>query len=104
MKPPVHAAARVPERVRVELARDFELLESPAGVVGLIATPTLLVDAALVDDVGSQLRIVANYAVGLDNVDLEAARERGVVVTNTPDVLTRATAEHALALLLALVR
>jgi glyoxylate reductase len=48
--------------------------------------------------------VVANYAVGVNNVDLEAARRRGLVVANTPDVLTRATAELALALMLALLR
>ena len=62
------------------------------------------VDAALLERAGDQLRIVANYAVGVDNVDLEAAAARGVVVTNTPDVLTDATAELTLALLLALLR
>ena len=50
------------------------------------------------------LRVVANFAVGYDNVDLEACRERGVIVTNTPDVLTEATAELALALTLAAAR
>jgi glyoxylate reductase len=51
-----------------------------------------------------RLRLVANMAVGFDNVDLEAARSRGVVVTNTPDVLSETTAEFALALLLATLR
>jgi glyoxylate reductase len=50
------------------------------------------------------LRIVANFAVGYDNVDLDACRERGVTVTNTPDVLTNATAELALVLMLAAAR
>ena len=50
------------------------------------------------------LRVVANFAVGYDNIDLEACRERGVVVTNTPDVLTNATAELAVALMLAAAR
>jgi glyoxylate reductase len=51
-----------------------------------------------------RLRVVANCAVGLDNVDLEACAERGVVVTNTPDVLTQATADLTWALLLAVTR
>jgi glyoxylate reductase len=50
------------------------------------------------------LRVVANYAVGIDNIDLEAARARGIVVANTPDVLTRATAELAITLTLTLLR
>ena len=104
MRPPVHVVARVPELVHAELERDFELLDAPEGAAGLVAIPSVSVDAALLDRAGPGLKIVANYAVGLDNVDLDAARERGIVVTNTPDVLTRATAEHALALLLSLVR
>lgn len=100
----VHLAAVVPERVREKLARDFELVAEPEDVEGLVATPSMRVDAAALERAGPRLRIVANYAVGLDNVDLEAARGRGVVITNTPDVLTRATAELTLALLLALVR
>jgi glyoxylate reductase len=50
------------------------------------------------------LRVVANVAVGVDNIDLDAAAERGVVVTNTPDVLTDATADLTMALLLAVAR
>jgi glyoxylate reductase len=62
------------------------------------------VDAELLDAVGPQLRIVANYAVGLDNVDLEECERRGIVVSNTPDVLTDTTAEMTIALMLALTR
>jgi len=62
------------------------------------------VDEAFLDAAGPQLRIVANYAVGLDNIDFDATRARGVVVSNTPGVLTNATAEHAIALMLALLR
>ena len=55
-------------------------------------------------DAGPGLRIVANIAVGFDNIDLAAARSRGVIVTNTPDVLTEATADLAWGLLLAVTR
>jgi glyoxylate reductase len=81
-----------------------ELLAASAGKDGLLATPTERVDGELLDAAGPQLRIVANHAVGYDNVDLEAATSRGVLVANTPGVLTRATAELTLALLLDLVR
>ena len=104
MKPRVHLTARVPEPVAAALEEHFELAAEPDGVAGLVAIPSVVVDSVLLDRAGPELRIVANYAVGVDNVDLAAARERGIVVTNTPDVLTRATAEHTLALLLALVR
>ncbi len=62
------------------------------------------VDAELLDAAGPQLRIVANYAVGLDNVDLAECDRRGIAVSNTPDVLTDATAEMTIALMLALTR
>jgi lactate dehydrogenase-like 2-hydroxyacid dehydrogenase len=61
------------------------------------------VDGAVLD-AGPGLRIVANIAVGFDNIDLAAARSRGVVVTNTPDVLTEATADFTWGLILAVTR
>jgi glyoxylate reductase len=80
------------------------LLELAPGVKAIVADPTVPVDAALLDAAGDGLKVVANFAVGYDNVDLEACRERGVMVTNTPGVLTDATAELALALTLAAAR
>jgi glyoxylate reductase len=80
------------------------ILELAPGVEAIVADPTVPVDAELLDAAGSGLRVVANFAVGYDNVDLDACRERGVVVTNTPDVLTNATAELALTLTLAAAR
>ena len=62
------------------------------------------VDGALLDAAGPRLRCVANVAVGVDNVELAAARARGVLVTNTPGVLTDATADLTLALMLAATR
>ena len=100
----MHEAAEVPVEIEAELRESFEVVDEPAGADGLVVTPAIRVDDAYLDNVGPQLRIVANYAVGIDNIDLRAARERGIVVTNTPDVLTDATAEHALALVLALLR
>jgi glyoxylate reductase len=79
-------------------------LENVHGAAAIVADPTVPVDAALLDAAGPSLRVVANFAVGYDNVDLEACHERGVVVTNTPDVLTNATAELAVALMLAAAR
>jgi len=81
-----------------------ELLERARGCDGLVTMLTDRVDAELLDAVGLQLRVVANYAVGLDNVDLDECAQRGVTVTNTPDVLTDATAEMTIALMLALTR
>ncbi len=60
------------------------------------------IDAEVFDAAGKQCKIFANYAVGFDNVDVKAAQERGIMVTNTPGVLTASVAEHTFALLLAL--
>ena len=94
----------MPAEIEAALAEAFELVGSPSGADGVIVTPAVTVDPAFLDGVGPQLRIVANYAVGLDNLDLDAIRGRGIVATNTPGVLTNATAEHAIALTLALLR
>ncbi len=81
-----------------------QLLALVPGAAALVADPSVPVDAELLDACGPGLRIVANFAVGYDNVDLAACAERGVFVTNTPGVLTEATAELALALTLAAAR
>ena len=87
----------------LDLAREH-LLELARGVDAIVADPAVEVDEALLEAAGPQLRVVANFAVGHDNVDLDACRRRGVAVTNTPEVLTNATAELALALALAAAR
>lgn len=80
------------------------LVELASGAAAIVADPTVEVGTELLDAAGPGLRAVANFAVGVDNVDLDACRERGVAVTNTPGVLTDATAELALALTLAAAR
>jgi glyoxylate reductase len=59
------------------------------------------IDADIFEAAGKECKIVANYAVGFDNIDLKAARERAIFITNTPDVLTETVAEHTVALMLA---
>jgi glyoxylate reductase len=81
-----------------------DLLELVAGADAVLTLLGDRVDAELLDAAGPQLRCVANVAVGYDNVDLEAAAARGVVVTNTPGVLDDATADLTLALILAATR
>jgi glyoxylate reductase len=76
----------------------------PAGAAGIVTDPSIRIDADLLDEAGGSLEVVANFAVGYDNIDLEAARARGVRVTNTPGVLNNATAELAVALMLATAR
>jgi glyoxylate reductase len=80
------------------------LLALAPGVDAIVADPSVNVGEQLLDAAGSQLRVVANFAVGHDNVDLEMCRRCDVIVTNTPDVLTDATAELALCLTLAAAR
>ena len=81
-----------------------ELHEAVAGVDAVVALLHDRVDASLLDAAGAQLRCVANVAVGYDNIDVAAATERGVLITNTPGVLVDATADLAIALLLAVTR
>jgi len=104
MPPRVHLCEPVPVEVERELAQDFELVPDPAGADGIVAMLTVRVDDAFLEAAGPQLRVVANYAVGVNNIDLDAARRRGIVVSNTPDVLTGATAELAVTLMLSLLR
>lgn len=82
--------------------RDVLLAEAREATV-LVPTYIDRVDAALVDALPS-LRHVASYGVGVNHIDLDACRRRGVIVTNTPGVLTDATADHAMALVLAAAR
>ena len=104
MRPAVHVSDHVPAEVDEALRRDFELVPSPNGAEGIVAMLTVTIDDAYLVAAGAQLRVVANYAVGVNNIDLDAARRRGVVIANTPDVLTGATAELALTLMLSLLR
>lgn len=83
---------------------DAELYEAVAGADAVVSLLHDRVDGALLDAAGPQLRVVANVAVGYDNVDVAAVTARGVVVTNTPGVLTEATADLAMGLLLAVTR
>ena len=80
------------------------MLAAAAGAHALVTDLTFAVDGELLDAAGSQLKVVANFGVGYDNVDLAACAEREVVVTNTPDALTNATAELALTLAMAAAR
>ena len=81
-----------------------ELETGIAGALAAVVTLTELVDADLLAAAGPQLKIVANVAVGYDNIDVDAAAAAGVTVTNTPGVLDRATADHTFALVLAATR
>lgn len=81
-----------------------QLLSDVEGARAIVCALTERIDAELLDRAGNQLEVVANVAVGVDNVDLVEARRRGVVVTNTPGVLTGATADLAMGLMIATCR
>lgn len=81
-----------------------ELLDYVRGCDGVLCLLTDPIDAEVLDAAGAQCRIFANYAVGYNNIDVAAATARGIMVTNTPGVLTDATADHAWALLFSVAR
>ena len=115
-KPKIYIARRIPEEGLTWLG-DFEskmwqgdgpvprevLMREAADCEGLLTMLTDRVDGALLDAC-PRLRVVSNFAVGYDNIDVAAATERGVLVGNTPGVLTETTADLAFALLLATAR
>jgi lactate dehydrogenase-like 2-hydroxyacid dehydrogenase len=117
-RPRVFVTRRIPQAGLAALAATAEvdlwddeqpppreaLLERVRGVDGLLSLLTDRVDAELLDAAGPGLRVVSNYAVGYDNIDVAACRERGVAVGNTPGVLTETTADLAFALLMAVAR
>ena len=117
-RPHVFVARRIPEEgldlVRGACDMDLwdgalppprdELLRRVAGVDGALTLLTDKVDDEFLDAAGSQLRVVSNYAVGFDNIDVAACARRGVKVGNTPGVLTETTADLAFALLMAAAR
>ena len=84
--------------------RPEELRDAVSGADAVVAMLHDRIDDELLAAAGEQLRVVANVAVGYDNVDLDAARRHGVTITNTPGVLTDATADLAIALMLAITR
>jgi glyoxylate reductase len=116
-RPAVFVARRLPEPIMTRLRERYRLTDEPSDeppgrerlIAGLreadavICTLTERMDDETLS-AGSRIRIVANYAVGFNNIDLQAAARRGVIVTNTPDVLTDATADLTWALLLAVAR
>jgi lactate dehydrogenase-like 2-hydroxyacid dehydrogenase len=116
--PRVVVTRRLPEAVEARLAAEFDavlnpddvplpreaLAEALRGADGLLCTVTDGLDAGLIATPGRRARILSNFAVGVNNIDLAAAESAGIAVGNTPDVLTDATADLAIALMLAATR
>jgi lactate dehydrogenase-like 2-hydroxyacid dehydrogenase len=117
-KPVVVVGRKLPEAVEQRLARDYEprlnpedrlydtdeLLELAQGADALLPCHTEKLTAEVIDRLPDTVRIIANFSVGYDHVDTEAVKRRGIVVTNTPDVLSDATAEIAILLMLGAAR
>jgi len=117
--PKVFVTRRIPEAgIKILQEKGFEvevsavdgvlpreqLLAKVKGVDGILSLLTDKMDAELMDAAGPQLKIIANYAVGYDNINLKDAAAHNVVITNTPDVLTESVAEMAIALIFAISR
>jgi glyoxylate reductase len=81
-----------------------ELIEAMKTASALVPTVTDRIDRAVLSQAGPQLKLIANFGTGVDNIDLDTARNRGIIVTNTPGVLTEDTADMTMALILAVPR
>ena len=109
---------RLPEPVETRLKelfdvtlRDHDTPMSRAELVDAVKTCDVLVptitdkiDAGLLGQAGANLKLIANFGAGIDHIDVETARQRGILVSNTPDVVTEDTADMAMTLLMAVVR
>jgi lactate dehydrogenase-like 2-hydroxyacid dehydrogenase len=117
-KPTVFVTRKLPVAVEDRLQRDYqailnpddrlytrdELIERARGAQAILPCHTEHLSADLLQRLPAEVRIIANFSVGYDHVDLEAARAKGIVVTNTPDVLSDATAELTMMLMIGAAR
>ncbi|MGX9357008.1 2-hydroxyacid dehydrogenase [Roseobacteraceae bacterium S113] len=109
---------RLPERVETRMTELFDvtlrsddtpmsrdaLIEAVRHADVLVPTITDTIDAGLIAQAGEQLRLIANYGAGVDHIDVATARQRGILVSNTPGVVTEDTADMTMALILAVTR
>ena len=116
--PSILVTRRFPPAVEARLGRDYrcdfnpddvlysadELVDRCAGADAILCCHTEQFDAGLIARLPDNIRAIANFSVGVDHCDLEAARQRGIIVTNTPDVLSDATAEIAMLCMLGAAR
>lgn len=117
-KPAVLVTRKLPTAVEDRLQRDYdarlnpddrlytrdELIERARGAQAILPCHTEHLRADVIERLPPEVRIIANFSVGYDHVDVEAARRRGIVVTNTPDVLSDATAELTIMLMIGAAR
>lgn len=99
--PAEHGALLSQRGYEVKYGSDFA---KARGADAILTFLTDRIDKKIMESIGPQLKIIGNCAVGTDNIDLAAAQEKGILVTNTPNVLTEAVAEHAVAMTLGIVR
>ncbi|MSO84419.1 MAG: D-glycerate dehydrogenase [Rhodospirillales bacterium] len=114
-KPKLFVLNKLPEAVEARFKRDYDVRLNPddktyteaeivalsQGMDGIVTSPTTAVKAAVIEGLDKSVRIIATFSVGFDHVELAAAGARGITVTNTPEVLTDATADMTMLLLLA---
>ena len=117
-KPLVIVTRKLPEAVETRMCELFptrlnaaDVPMTPAALADAVKVATVLVptvsdriDRAILGQAGPQLKLIANFGTGVDNIDLDTARNRGIIVTNTPGVLTEDTADMTMALILAVPR
>ncbi|MFO1170491.1 MAG: D-glycerate dehydrogenase [Hyphomicrobiaceae bacterium] len=117
-KPLVIVTRKLPDAVETRMRELFDtrlniddrpmtqaqLVEAVKQAQVLVPTVTDRIDRAVLSQAGPQLKLVSNFGTGVDNIDLDTARNRGIIVTNTPGVLTEDTADMTMALLLAVPR
>ena len=117
-KPVVVVTRKLPEQIETRMMELFDtrlnhddvpfgqdkLIEAVKTAHVLVPTVTDRIDAGVLAHAGPQLRLIANFGNGTDHIDLATARQRGITVTNTPDVLTEDTADMTMALILAVAR
>jgi len=117
-KPKVYVTRKLPDAVETRMRELFdaelniddrprtkdELIEAVRSVDVLVPTVTDRIDAAIIEEAGPQMKLIASFSNGTDHIDVEAAARRGITVTNTPNVLTEDTADMTVALILAVPR
>jgi len=117
-KPRVVVTRKLPDSIETRMMELFDvrlnltdepmskadLIEAVKTTDVLVPTVTDRIDSAILSQAGEKLRLIANYGTGVDHIDLASARQRGITVTNTPDVLTEDTADMTMALILAVPR
>lgn len=117
-KPVILVTRKLPDAVEARLAHDFEAILNPddrlysqdelvalsSQVDGFLPCHTEHFDADVIGRLDARVKVIANFSVGVDHCDLVAAKQKGVIVTNTPDVLSDATAEIAMLLMLGAAR